>query len=280
MSTYRSSLFVFLGTLLLCLGAFAQEDPPDIAGLIKQLDAEHKSKDPDARKIMSHYKELQAAYTPADPADRKKIAKAVGKAFGITPSNQTLEFQRHAAQVLSTLEKEGLDALLSAAKSSKLKPKKKADEAAVKASIDVRVAVIEAIGSYKDFSATYKTLKKLSWSEENEVVFTACRALAEFHDLPVKQKRHIVEDMIDRYDRITSQETVKSKKKSDATDALFEMADKLLVFQPIDEALRKLTGQESGVTKDPETGKTTKMSMKNAASWKQWYKDHKNDRTW
>lgn len=285
MNAFRLMYLLVMPLLLTSLAARAQEEESkkpakDVPLLCKEVKAEYKNKkNRKVERIIEIYGILKEAYPDAEASHKKEIIKTLKDAFKVRPTVKDKAFLLSAVDCLSSMDKEGLSTLLSVVMNKTLIPSKSADEHTVNACMEVKKAVIVAIGAFKDYRASYKTLHKLLWADERGIVFAACEALACFHDLPLKQRKPMVEEIIKRYARLYSQEGVSRKRGGVGQVSALKYAVKFIGFLPMDKALRKLTGADiSDVEVKDQDGNVIFSATPDA--WKKWFDEHKKDRKW
>jgi len=242
----------------------AQDEPsevklPDVRELCSVLEKEYKNrKSRDAVKIVAVYEELDAAYKhkKIKSTDQKKIVKIIRKGFDIKPPVDDRSFQKTGAACLSGMGKYGLDALEYALDCKGLEPKDNDNLKEVSDCKQVKLFVIEAMGFTKD-PAALKTLEKLLWKDDGEMIKAACKALSYFGELELKDRKKVVEELVKVYSYLSSQVLANPK------NTVFR--DRLIIVEvSFNDALQKLTLR----------------SFESAPEWQKWYNDNKSKKKW
>lgn len=258
----RAACLVLPFLLLFPLNALAQDEPekeklPDVKKLCSQVEAEYKNKkNRDVDKIVAVYQIFDEIYEKVSASNQKKIAKTVRKAFDIKPPPENKGFLTTGAATLSGMGKTGADALLSALKSKCLKPKDRSNKSEVAACKRLKADIIESIGYTKQKSAL-KHLFKLLWDDEAEVIKATCKALSCYNELPLKERKPIVEELVKVYAQLNSLALANPK--------IPQHRDKLIIVEVgFNDALQKLTYK----------------SFESAPEWQKWYNDNKGKKKW
>jgi len=239
-----------------------QDDPADevsVPNIIKEVESQYKDKrNRDSDRIIALYGFFDELYPKAKPAEQKKIVKCIRKGFEIKPPPKNKEFMITGAACLSGMGKGGLDALLKAYDSKSLQPKDRKDQANVQMCKKIKATIVEAIGLTKNTKAL-KQLYKFLWNDDISIINATCKALSNFNELPVKDKKPIVENLVKVYANINAQAIdVANRKKP-------EYKQKLIATEVhFNDALQKLTFQ----------------SFEEASEWQKWYNNNKGKKKW
>jgi hypothetical protein len=236
----------------------AEEAPlPDIKALVSELNGEYKKKkDKDLDRIVAIYTIFDKNYARLPTKDQSSVIKSMKRAYDLKLKPEEKSILNANAAALSSMGKKGVDTLLSAMKSKALKPKDRSDPNDVKACMDLHVFIIEAIGHSKE-TAGLKSLKKLLWHDDGEIIAATCNALSQFNELPLKQRKPIVEEMIKVYTKINS-EVLASPKRPELRER------KNLTEGAFVAALQKLTPGRCETSED----------------WQRWYQKNKGKSKW
>lgn len=239
------------------------DDPPpkghgqNVKSLCKEAEAQYRDKSHrDVERIMNIYQVFSDITPVATEAEKKMMARTLKKAFDIKPFPQEAGFLMTAAACLSDLGKPGLDALLYALKQKNLKVRASADQIDAMQRRRVKETVIQAIGFNKN-PAALKTLYKLLTEDDVMMVKAACRAISCFGDLPLEQRKPIVERLLKVYSHL-DEEAVTHGSDSKQYDNL------IIVEVAFNDALHKLTFR----------------NFQTADEWKEWYKEYKDKKKW
>jgi hypothetical protein len=253
--------------LLACVfpvSAFAQDPPPkepahdlNVKQLCKELSNQYRdSHDRNDERIVEIFQLFHDSYGKATAAERKLMAGALRKAFDIKPFPKDTAFLRTASACLSGMGKEGLDGLMYALKHKSLNTRADWDGEAAFQRMELKKTVIEAMGFTKN-PKVLKTLYKQLGQKEAGIVKAACSALACFSDLPVKERKPIVEKLIKEYVKVTEKAEADVDQKED-----YERL--LIVETPFNQALQRLTYR----------------TFETAGEWKEWFDEYKKLDKW
>lgn len=245
------------GNLVRAQEETVEEELPDLKELVAELNTEYKDKrDRDVERIAAIYSILEENYSKYPDADQKKIVKSIKAGFDIKPPLADRSFQKTGAASLSGMGKEGLKALEYALKSKNLKPKNNDDQREVDECIQVKAFIIEAMGMSKNPDAI-KTLTKLLWDDDAETIKASCKALANYNELPLKERKEIVEELVKVYANLNTLALNNPK--------IPQYKQKLITVEGyFNVALNKLTLQ----------------SLESAEEWQKWYNDNKKKKEW
>lgn len=247
-------------------GAAARHGP-DIAALCDDLELELSAgveRDDDA--ILWILDTFANHYSRSEAQDRKKIIAGVKKILGKPPSVDLRRIQADAIKCLTRMDKKGMQTLQALVKKIRVPKKKKDNEEEIFLYVRHKADLIKALGSFAD-PRTLKVFYEALEAKESEIINAACQALECFHELPLAQRKPIVEKLIKKYVSVsgTGQESGRKaweqgrrhgRKLSD--ERHYEVAPS------ITSALEKLTGQ----------------SHFHATTWHTWWQAHKKDRKW
>ncbi|MHC4943174.1 MAG: hypothetical protein ACYTG7_09175 [Planctomycetota bacterium] len=247
----------------ICGTIFAQdleeeEEPlPDIKALVSELNGEYKKKkERDIDRIVTIYTIFDKNYARLPAKDQAAVIKAMKRAYDLKLKPEEKTFLNANAAALSGMGKKGVDTLLSALKGKAIKPKDRSNPVEVKACMDLEVFIIEAIGHSKQTSGL-KALKKLLWHDKGEIIAAACKALSQYNELSVKERKPLVEEMIKVYTKINSEVLASPKRpelreRKNLTDGAFVAA------------LQKLTPGRCETSEE----------------WQRWYNKNKSKKKW
>jgi hypothetical protein len=252
--------------LVFCLGlppCLFGDDPKkprhdqDVMKLCRELEAQYKNKkDRDTERIMVIYQIFDEIYSKADAREQKTIVKTIRKAYDIQPFPEDSSFLVTGAACLSEMGKPGLDALVYALNHKNLKSRPSTDQIAAMGRVRVKEIIIQAIGFNKDPGAL-KTLYKQLKSDHPSFLKAACTALSCFSDLPLPQRKPIVENLIKVYLRLDA-EAEAGGEESRPYETLIS------VEVAFNMSLRKLTFR----------------NFESAREWKTWYEEYKDKKKW
>lgn len=249
---------------LLCLAHPLIADDPekpghdqDVKKLCREVEIQYKNKkDRDTERIMEIYQTFDLIFAKATPREQKSIVKTIRKAYDIQPFPEDSSFMVTGAACLSAMGKSGLDALIYAFNHKNLKSRPSTDNLGEMGKLRVKEIIIQAIGYSKDPSALKMLYKQLS-SKKGNFVKATCQALSCFSDLPLKERKPIVENLVNSYSRLNA-EAENGGEESDAYELLIS------VEVAFNMALQKLTFR----------------SFESAPEWKAWYGEYKDKKKW
>ncbi len=274
--TFVNSILLLATVLFVNMDAVAQERASldvcspdeseiDIPELCDELEREYRNKKDRSIKstleLLSAFREL---YPDANESDQKKIVKVCKKALTLKPITDTALIHCQASRCLEVTGKHGLKALLAARKSRILEIGKKWTDDEIKAALQIRASLLESIASFKD-TKTLKIFYEELQDDNDEIVIAVCDSLALFEELPLKERKPIVEQLIKRYDKIISDQYgyLKNPKRFKKTIPQ-DRKDWTRVKMPLNDSLQALTGQR----------------LYTAKSWRTWFQIHKNEKEW
>jgi|GEM_PF-1771815 len=239
----------------------------DVSALCQGLGAEFAGKDArDGASIVWIYETFERYFTDASKAEQRSMVKALRKVLISRPCPRDATLQCRAAECLSSMGAQGKKALIAASKSKSLLPRDDKDEARVVASLMVRVAIFEAIGTFVDPKTINLLIKTLN-AKEAELIIAASQALSGFHELPLRQRKTIVEALIRRLEDVSREGIVSGRKAYNLGKRGPRVGDREkyeTVGLPLSRALSRLTGQT--------------LCMPD--NWRTWYNLHKKDKHW
>jgi len=258
----RISTLICLISPLVCMlyltpKAIADDDLPSVKKLCSELDSEYKNKrDRDEDKITAIYNTFSEIYPKVPAGDQKKIVKSIKKGFDLKPPIKSRGFLIPGAACLAEMGKPGLGVLLHALKSKILKPLDRNNQIEVAECKRVKVTVIESIGFTKQ-PAALKTLYKLLWDDDGEIIKAVCNALACYSEMSLKDRKLVVEQLVKVYSYLDAQALSNPK--------IPQYKDRLITVEvAFNQALQRHTYQ----------------SFESATEWQKWYNDNKGKKKW
>lgn len=255
-------ILMWLAATALTAGVLAAQEPPppppvdpDLPAKLKEL----KSMVAD-RKMSQDFQaigliqDLTKAPESLNPKDQSKIAKALGQVFKtgkVRPAGQDHVY-REAGDALG---KFGLDGSKELARIL--------DNKRVKDNVPLRAHLIEALGRTKDEKRVDWILDEATRSPHDEIRRAAGKALGEFTDIKIKDRREIVKDMIRAWGSLHSK----------ATQPVNTDPNAPIDFGP-ENARKTLRAIES--TWIATLSRQTGQSMTQFADWQRWLNKNKN----
>ena len=255
-----ATFLVFSFSSALLAAVPQDEELPDVKMLTKELEVQYKKKkERDTDRIVAIYVLFSENYKEYKSNDQKKIVKAIRKGFDIKPPIEDREFLITGAGCLAGMGSEGLKGLQQAYEGRALTPKDKKDKRAARACLRTRAFIEEAMGQTKE-PAAIKPIGDFLWNDNAEIIKAACKALANYNELPVSKRKPVVEELVKVYAYLDSQaqQAIKEPKFGYLRDRL------IAVEGTFNQTLQKLTLQ----------------TLDSAPQWQKWYNKNKGKKKW